>query len=136
MTNYATKKELEHATGVDRSDLAAKKGFVALTVEVNKLDINKLINLPTSLNNLKTKVDDLDVGKLKIVAADLKKLSDAVDKLVVKNTNFNTLKMKINKIDKKVPDATTLIHINQYSTDKQNLEKKIYVNKKYLKLVF
>ena len=25
----------------------------------------------------------------------------------------------------KIPDATTIIHINQYNTDKQNLEKKI-----------
>ena len=24
----------------------------------------------------------------------------------------------------KIPDATALIHINQYNTDKQNLEKK------------
>ena len=36
-------------------------------------DINKLITVPTSLNNLKTKVDDLDVGKLKTVPVDLKK---------------------------------------------------------------
>ena len=28
LSNYATKKELDHATGVDTSDLAAKKDFV------------------------------------------------------------------------------------------------------------
>ena len=33
-----------------------------MKAEVNKVDINKLINVPTSLNNLKTKVVDLDVG--------------------------------------------------------------------------
>ena len=49
--------------------------------EVNKLKINKLVNVRTSLNNLKTKVDDSNVGKLKIVSVDLKKLSDVVDKL-------------------------------------------------------
>ena len=65
MSNYATKKELSHATGVDTSDLAAKKNFIALKAEVEKIDITKLSNVPTSLNNLKTKVDDLDVGKLK-----------------------------------------------------------------------
>ena len=37
---------------------------------------------------------------------------------------FNTLKTKVNSLEKKIPDATTLIHINQYNTDKQNLEKK------------
>ena len=40
---------------------------MALKAEVDKLDINKLINVPTSLNNLKTKVDDLDVDMLKAV---------------------------------------------------------------------
>ena len=31
---------------------------------------------------------------------------------------------KVNKLDKKIPAATTLIHINQCNTDKQNLERK------------
>ena len=124
LSNYATKKELDHATGVDTSDLAAKKDFIALKAEVDKLDINKLVNVPTSLNNLKTKVDDLDVGKLKTVPVDLKKLSDVVANEVVKNTKFNTLKTKVNSLEKKIPDATTLIHINQCNTDKQNLKKK------------
>ena len=94
LSNYATKKELDHATGVDTSDLAAKKDFIALKVEVDKLDINKLTNAPTSLNNLKTEVDNLDVGKLKTVTVDLKTLRDAVDNEVVKNTKFNILKIK------------------------------------------
>ena len=58
LANYATTKELEHATGIDKSDLAAKKDFIALEAEVDKLDINKLTNVPTSLNNSKAKVDD------------------------------------------------------------------------------
>ena len=60
----------------------------------DKLDINKLVNVTTSLNNLKAKVDDLDVGKLETVPVDLKKLSDAVDNEVVKNTKLNTLKTR------------------------------------------
>ena len=72
LSNYATKKELEHATGIDTSDLTAKKYLVALKAYVDKLDINKT-NVPTSLNNLKIKVDDLDVGKLKTVPVDWKK---------------------------------------------------------------
>ena len=90
MSNYATKKELGHANGIDTSDLAAKKDFIALKAEVDKLDVD----VPTSLNNLKIKVDDLDVGKLKTVATDLQKLSAVVDNQVVKNTKFNTLKPK------------------------------------------
>ena len=116
MSIYATKKELDHATGVDTSDLAAKKDFIALKVEVDKLDINKLVNVSTSLNKLKTKLADLYAGKLKTVHVDLKNLSDVEDNEVVKNTIFNTLKMKVNNL-KKNPDATTLIHINQYNTE-------------------
>ena len=55
---------------------------------------------------------------------------------IVKNRKFNTLKTKINKLDKKIPDATTLIQINKYNTDKKNFEKKIVdVDKKYQALV-
>ena len=40
LSSYATKKELEHVTGVDMSDLAPKKDVIALKAEVDKLDIN------------------------------------------------------------------------------------------------
>ena len=50
-----------------------------------------MVHFPTSLNNLKTKLDDLDVGKSKTVSVDLKKLSDIIDNEVAKNTKFNTL---------------------------------------------
>ena len=36
-------------------------------------DITKLVNVLTGLNDLKAKVDYLDVGKLKTVPVDLKK---------------------------------------------------------------
>ena len=68
------KKELDHATGVETSDLAAKKDFIALKAEVDKLDIDKTVNVPTSLNNSKTKVADLDIGKLKTVSWRLEKI--------------------------------------------------------------
>ena len=125
LSDYVIKKELDHATGVDTSGLAAKKDFIASKVEVDKQDINKLVNVPTSLNNLKTKVYDIDVGKLKIVTVDLKKLSDVEGNEVVKNAKFNTPKAKVNSLEKKIPDAATLIHINLCNTYKQNLEKKI-----------
>ena len=56
MANYATKKKLDHATVVDTSDLAAKSDFIASKAEVDKLDVNKLDNVLTSLNNFKTKI--------------------------------------------------------------------------------
>ena len=34
LPNYATKKELGHATGIDTSDLAAKKHFIAFKLKL------------------------------------------------------------------------------------------------------
>ena len=59
----------------------------------------------------------------------MENLSDVVDNEVDKNTKFNTLKTKVNNLEKKIPDASILIHINQYNT---NLEKKMEIMmKKY-----
>ena len=101
MSNYVTKKDLEYTTGAGAADLAAKKNFIALKAEADKLDINKLINVPTSLNNLKTKIDDFDVGELKTVAIDLKRLNNVLDKKAVKKTVYNKLNTKVNKFLKK-----------------------------------
>ena len=60
-----------------------------MKADAGKLDINKLVNVPTSFINVKTKVVDLDVGKLKTVPTVLKKLSDEVDKKkLLKNQNL------------------------------------------------
>ena len=127
LSNYATTKELEHAIGIDTSDLMTKKNFIPLKAEVDKLKINKLVNAPPNLNKLKTKADHLDVGKLKTAPVDLKKVSDVVDNDVLKNRKFNALKTKVNNLEKKIPNATTLFHIIQYNTNTQNLEKKMLI---------
>ena len=70
--------------------------------------------------------------KWKLSLLTWKKISDVVDKEVVKIRKFNAKKTKVNTLEKKIPDATTSIHINQYNADKQNLQKKIGdVDKKY-----
>ena len=51
-----------------------------------KAEVDKLVNIPTSLNNFEIKVDDLDVGKLKTVPVDLKKVNDVVVNGGVNNT--------------------------------------------------
>ena len=72
LSNYATKKNSTILQALIHL-ICTKKYFIALKTEVEKLDINKLVNVPTSLNNLKTKVNGLDVGKLKTVPVYLKK---------------------------------------------------------------
>ena len=62
---------------------------------------------------------------MKTVLVDLKKLSNEVDNEVIKNTKFNTLKTKVNSLEKRILDATTLIYKNQYNTDKRNIEETI-----------
>ena len=83
-----------------------------MKAKADKLVIAKLATVSTSLNNLKAKVDHLDVDKLKTLPEDLVKLSEAVANEAVKNTKFNTMKKKVNKLHNKIPNGTTLIHIN------------------------
>ena len=47
-----------------------------------------MVIVPTFVNNLKAKVDDLDVSKLKNVSIDLKRLTDLVDEEFVKIENL------------------------------------------------
>lgn len=66
-----------------------------MKAKVEKPDINKLVNVLTCLNNLKTKTDDLYFGQLKAVPVDLKKLSyalskDIVNKDKIQHTNYKS----------------------------------------------
>ena len=74
---------MEHAAAIDTSDLAVEKDFIGLKADVDLLDFHKLTNVPTCLNNLKTKVEDLDLCKLKTVPVDLERVVDVVDKKFV-----------------------------------------------------
>ena len=61
---------LKNATGVDASDFAKITDLANLKSDVHKLVIGKSKNVPSGLNNLKSKVDKLDVDKLASVSAD------------------------------------------------------------------
>ena len=75
LSNYATKTDLKNVTHVDVSSFASK----------------------TNLASLKTEVDKIDVDTLKTVPVDLAKLSDAVKNDVVKKTEYNSLKTKVDR---------------------------------------
>ena len=93
LLNYTTKSDLKIATGDDISNFAKN---VDSGLE-DKLYIDKLKNVSTGLNSLKSKVDKLDVDKIAPAPADLSKLSDVVRNDVVKKM-FIMLKSKILKI--------------------------------------
>ena len=63
LSNYETKADLKNATGAVTSKFAKKVDLASLITDVDKLDIDKLKNVPTGLNSLKSKVDKLDVDK-------------------------------------------------------------------------
>ena len=61
---------LIHQILLKKTDLANWKS------DVDKLDIDKLKNVPSNLSNLKSIVDKLDADKLVPVPVDLSELSD------------------------------------------------------------
>ena len=77
--------------------------------QVGKVDTNKLINVPTSLNSLKAKVDDLDIDKLKTVAVDVNNIKDVVSKEVVRKRVFSKINAKNRNFGKKL-----LIHLIKF----------------------
>ena len=89
LSNYATRADLKNAAGVDISKFAKKVDLASLKSNIDKLDIDKLKNVPTSLSNLKSKVDQLDVDELVPVSVDLNKLSYVVKIDVVKKDVYN-----------------------------------------------
>ena len=80
-------KKIKHPADVGTSNLAVKSNFLTWNAEADKQKITKLVNVPTGLSYWKTKVDDLDAGKLKTILKDLKKLSNKVSEDGVKKTN-------------------------------------------------
>ena len=105
LSNYSTKTDFKKATGVDTSKFAKNVNLANLKSNVDKLDIDKLKNVPTNLSNLKSKVDKLDFDKLVPVPVDLSKLSDPVKNDVVKKDAYNA---KIKNIEDKIPDINNL----------------------------
>ena len=52
LSNYATKADIKNITHVDTSSFALKKKLASLKTEVGKLDIDKLVPVPTDLSQL------------------------------------------------------------------------------------
>ena len=77
LSNYAGNEDIKNITHVDTSSFALK----------------------TNLSNLKTEVDKLDINKLVPVPTDLSKLSNVVKNDVVKKTAYNKLVAKVDNID-------------------------------------
>ena len=84
LSNYATKADFKNGAGVDALDFAKESDFANLKSDEDKLDIDKLKNIPCNLINLKRKVETFDVDKLVPVPVDLSKPSDVVKMILLK----------------------------------------------------
>ena len=80
-----------------------------------------MVHVDTSnLTTLDTEVDKLDIDKLVAVPTDLSKLSNVVKNDVVKKTVYNKLVAKVDNID-----TSDFVLKTKYQTDKTELENKI-----------
>ena len=69
--------------------LLKETDLVSLKFNVDKLDIEKLKNVPSNLSNLKSKAGKLDNGKLGTTPVDLSKLNDVGKYDVVEKYVYN-----------------------------------------------
>ena len=79
--------------------------WLILKSNVDKLDTDKIKNVPTNISNLKSKVDILNVDKLVPVPVDLSKPSNMVKNDIVKKDVY---KAKIKNIEDKITEITNL----------------------------
>ena len=63
-----------------------------------------MVKVSTGLSNLKTKIDELDIGNLKTILIELKKFSDVVSREVEEKTVYDKLNSKASTLGKKIPD--------------------------------
>ena len=97
-----------------------------LTVKlIFKIMQQKQILAKKNLANLKTAVDKLDINKLVPVPSDLSKLSNVIKNHVVKKTEYDKLVAKVNAID-----TSDFYSKTKYDTDKSKLKNKIPDNQK------
>ena len=64
LSSYATKTDLKNVTHVDTSSFALKTNLASLKTEVDKLDIDKLAQIPVDLSTLSDAVKNNVVKKL------------------------------------------------------------------------
>ena len=109
---------------VDTSDFAEKVDLGSLKTDAGKFDIDKLKIVPTNINNMKSKVNKIDTGKLK--TGDLKKLKMLRKEMLLK-TVYDHLVTKVNAIN-----TSELVLKTDYNTKIKEIEAKIPDHDKYI----
>ena len=118
LTNYATKTDLKNMTHADVSSFASKTNLLALKIEVDKIDVDKLKTVPDDLAKLSNVVKNEVVKKTDFIA----------DNYVTRtkfSTDTNSLDDKIDKVDQKIPDVSGLATKSSITILIKNLDDKI-----------
>ena len=68
LCNYAIKTDLKNVTHVDTSSFALKRNLANVQTEGDKLDIDKLVAVPTDLSKLSNIVKNDVVKKLYVIS--------------------------------------------------------------------
>ena len=118
LSNYATKDDVKNITHVDVSSYATKTNLAALKTEVDKIVVDQLKTLPDNLAKLSY------VVKNEVV----KKADFGADTYVTRtkfSTDTNALDDKIDKVEKKIPDISSLETKRNVTALVNNLNNKI-----------
>ena len=107
LSNYATKDDVKNITQVDVSSYATKTNLAALKTEVDKIDTDKLKAVPDDLAKKNYFSADTYVTRTKF------------------STDTNTLDDKIDQVEKKIPDISSLETKRNVTTLVNNLNNKI-----------
>ena len=67
LSNYATKADIKNISHVDTSRFALKTNLANLKTEVDKLDIDKLVPVPTDLSKLSNVLKNDVIKKLNMI---------------------------------------------------------------------
>ena len=109
LSNYATKDDIKNITHVDTSSFSLKTSAANLKTEVDKLDIDKLVPVPTDLNKLSDVVNN-GVGKKSITGLAATSALTAVKNKIPSISNL----VKKTDYDKKVGEIDNrMINLNR-----------------------
>ena len=118
LTNSATKTDLKNITHTDVSSFLSRTNLAALKTEVGKIDVDKLKTVPDDLAKLSNVLKNEVVKKTDFSADDY-----------VKKTKYsgdiNYLDDKIDKVEKKIPDISSLETKRNVTTLVKNLDNRI-----------
>ena len=118
LSNYATKDNVKNITHVDVSSYASKTNLAALKTEVDKIDVDKLKTVPDDLAKLSNVVKNEVVKKTDFSAGDYVKKTKFSD-------DINYLDDKIDKVEKRIPDVSSLEIKRIVTTLIKNLDNRI-----------